>query len=301
MAELRPFEIFGFNDTEANIYNLLIQLSKSSRTKKSVKYRKIKAVDLIELSNYSKPKVYSVIKKFEGLGLVRIDDSRPMFITPLDPKIVFKRLIDDKKQLIDDAGSLLINQITNLPAKEPTFPLSETSPISFFSGLDKYFMRTKYLLDRAEEKIILICGFLIRNEEELLKEYLERKLKQNVEIKLLYGGAFSDLIKKESERFRTHFKRIVIEPIKSVIEQYKNKFTVDGLNLAPPFRITLIDDSELILVLKAYEEKDIRMDITKISGVQTDNPDFIRFVSDTSIMLKSFFVDKLKKFGFEIT
>ena len=123
-------------------------------------------------------------------------------ITGSTTKIAFQKIINDKKELIEKAGSSLIEKINSLPEKEPSFPLSETAPVSFFSGMNKYYIRTRYLLDRAQNNIIFICGFLIKNEEELLKKYVAKKLKEKVEIKMIYGGPFSDIIKKEDERVR---------------------------------------------------------------------------------------------------
>ena len=41
------------------------------------------------------------------------------------------------------------------------------------------------------------------------------------------------------------------------------------------------------MALKRYDEKDTRINITEISGIQSDNKDFIRTTRDTFIMLRT--------------
>ena len=71
------------------------------------------------------------------------------------------------------------------------------------------------------------------------------------------------------------------------IKKHERNIRIDKALFSPALRITIIDDRELIMALKRYDEKDTRINITEISGIQSDNRDFIRSTRDTFIMLRT--------------
>ncbi len=293
MIEIDPFEVFKFKDTEKNIYKQLIQLTKVSPQK----YNKINASDLVQMSKYSKPKVYEAIKKLEEYKLIHIIGYRPMVIEVYDPKYAIEKMISDRTGILEKAGEKIIDDLYSLPHIEPKYPLRDTIPFSFFNRIDVYFSRLEYLLEHAEKKVIIICGFLIKNEEIILKDYLNKIFtkKPSLEIRILYGGSFYDIQKKENNRFRSFFKRNVIDPNKQILDKFTENCFIDGAIVNAPLRYSIIDDSEVLMALKTDDKKDNRIGLTDISGFQSSNKSFVRFLSDTYIMLKRIFIEILRR------
>ena len=293
MIEIDPFEVFKFKDTEKNIYKQLIQLTKVSPQK----YNKINVSDLVQMSKYSKPKVYEAIKKLEEYKLIQINGYRPMVIEVHDPKYAIEKMISDRKGILEKAGEKMVDDLYSLPHIEPKYPLRDTVPIAFIDKIDVYFAHLEYLLIHAKKKIMLICGFLINNEEILLKEYLKKVLNKNpsLEIRILYGGSFYDLKKEEHDRFRYFFKKNVLEPNQKILDKSAKNCFIDGAIINAPLRITIIDDSEILMALKAEDKNDERIGIDDFSAIKTSNIPFIRFLSDTYIMLKKIFIDVIRK------
>ncbi|MFX0069714.1 MAG: TrmB family transcriptional regulator [Candidatus Hermodarchaeota archaeon] len=297
MSEISHFKIFDFTETEADVYKLLIQLSKTPRLDdngQSFEFEKVKAADLVTLSNYSKPKVYEVIKKLESLELVQIDQARPMSIKPLDPKIAIERLIENKKRLLEEAGTLMIQDINELPVIEPDVPLSDTAPLSYFNGIEKYLARLEYFLKIASKEIFFICGYLVKGEASILRNYISEKLQQGLKINILYGGSPIEIEDVSRLKFTDHFDKTVLDPIKPIINKYNQNFSLDGGFIGPPFRITLIDDTEIILAFKKYSKTDERIDIDEIAGIQSRNLDFVGAVKNIYYIINNFLVRQLK-------
>ena len=292
MSEITLFDIIDFNTAEIDIYKLLIRLSKGKETDI---YKKIKVADLVELSKYSKPIIYKVIKKLEHTELVLLDNTRPMYITPINPKIAIKNLVSQKKNSLDNLESELIDELDNLP-KYPNYQAGKTPPMSFFNGVEKYFKRMKNLLEQAKNKITLICGFLVSREEILLRDYIAKKLKDGLEINILYGGSAYDFQERQGVRFKDYFEETILDPNNALITTAGTKCNIDGAVLGPPLRITLVDDSELIMALKdkELEKNEPRSGISRISSFQSKNRDLVRFTDQTYKLLRSFFMDLLK-------
>jgi len=292
MSEINLFDMIDLNNAEIDVYKLLLRLSKDKDTQI---YNKIKVADLVELSKYSKPIIYKVIKKLENTELILIDNTRPMFITPINPKIAIKNLITRKKNSLDSVESELINELNNLP-EYPNYQSGKTPPISFFDGVEKYFKRMRNLLEQATSKIILICGFLIKGEETMLRDYIAEKLNEGLEISIFYGGSAYDFQEREGVRFKDFFEETIINPNKALIAKAGTKCTIDGAVLGPPLRVTLADDSDLIMVLKdkELEKNEPRSGITRISSFQSKNRDLVRFTDQTYKLLTTFFMEILK-------
>jgi len=293
MIEIDPFEVFEFKDTEKNIYKKLIQLTKVSPQK----YNKINVSDLVQMSKYSKPKVYEAIKKLEEYKLIQINGYRPMVIEVYDPKYAIEKMISDRTGILEKAGEKMIDDLYSLPHMEPKYPLRDTVPIAFIDRIDVYFSHLEYLLIHAKKKIMIICGFLINNEEILLKEYLKKIINKNpsLEIRILYGGSFYDIKKEEQNRFRYFFKKNIIGPNQKILDKSAKNCFIDGAIINAPLRITIIDDSEILMALKTEDKNDERIGIDDISAIQTSNIPFIRFLSDTYIMLKKIFIDVIRR------
>ena len=290
MSEINPYEALELNGAEIDIYKLLLRLSKVKDTKT---YNKIKVADLVELSKYSKPIVYKVIKKLEDNDLALIDNTRPMFVTPINPRIAIKNLISTRKNMLDNVELNLINDLENLP-EYPEYNPDKPPPLSFFEGVDKYYKRMRVLLEQAEKKVIMICGFLIDKEEVMLRDFLNEKLETGLEINIIYGGSVYDYQEKEGTRFKDFFEETIIKPNEQSIAEAGNKCIIDGAVLAPPLRITLVDNSDLIMVLMEQERNETRIGITKISSFQSNNRELIRFTEQTYKLLTVFFMDMLK-------
>lgn len=276
-----PFLEFNFNDAEENLYKLIIQLSKIPRSDTRTAFNKIKATDLIEVSKYSKPKVYDVIKRLTAKDLIEIDNTRPLFIKPLDPEFAINNLIKEKKRKVEEAGTLIIKEILSLPKIESNYPFSKTPPLTFFNGEKEYYKALRTSLMQARKEIVFICGYLVNIETDLIKDIIKEKLKEGLEIRILYGGS-TQKVNELSQYFNKH----IIEPNRAVIDNYEKKISIDSAIYLPALRITIIDNSDMCMALKEYEEEDFRLNIVDISGIRSDNKDFIRSTRDTFIILK---------------
>ena len=297
MSEINPFKILDFTETEADIYKLLIQLAKTSQLKKkevTYEFKKVKAADWVVISEYSKSKVYEVIKKLENLELIHIDQARPMSIKILTPKIAIEKLIEHRKLQLTEAGSILIDEINNLNPLQPDIPLGGTAPLSYFAGIDKYNARLDYFLKIANKEIMLICGFLVKGEEEILRKFIAEKLNQGVKIQILYGGTPIEHVDKDRMKFKDYFNDKVISPNKSIIEKYTQNFSIAGGIVGPPLRVTLIDNSEMILAFKKYSKTDERIEISDISGIQSKNLDFVGAIKNIYFVIDNFLIHQLK-------
>ena len=286
MSLENPFLEFNFNDAEENLYKLIIQLSKIPRPESRSIFNKLKATDLIEVSKYSKPKVYDVIKRLTAKNLIEIDNTRPLFIKPLDPELAIKNLIKEKKRKIEEAGALLIEEIISLPRSESNYPFSIAPPLTFFNGEKEYYKALRNSLSQARKEIVFICGYLVNIEIDLIRDIVVEKLKEGLEIRILYGGS----TKRVSE-LNQYFNKHIIEPNRAVIDKNEKKISIDSAIYLPALRITIIDNSDMCMALKKYEEEDLRLNIVDISGIRSDNKDFIRSTRDTFIILKEL-IDK---------
>ena len=275
------FSEFNFNDAEENLYKLLIQISKIPRSDTKSRYNKIKVTDLVEISKYSKSNIYDIIKRLADKNLIQIENIRPMFIRPVDPEQGFKRLANLRKSKLDEASLQIIKQIESLPKLDLKFPFSNVPPFSYFDGVDKYYKILKDVLESAKDEVVLISGFLVKVEEELLSKFIGEKSKSDLTIRILYGGSIEAL-----GEFRDYFYKKIIEPNKSIIEKRENKVFIDTALFAPPLRITIVDDSELIMALKQYQEEDMRINIHNVSGLHSNNQEIVRSARDSFILLR---------------
>ena len=292
-----PFKALNITETEVELYKLIIQLSKVQQSLTEEDYSKfenVKAADLINISNKSRPTIYELIKKLENLELIQIDQARPMSIKILDPNISIKNLVESKKTELDKAGSLLIEEINKLPALKSDVLLSDTAPLSYFKGVDKYLARLDYFFKVASKEIIIICGFLVKGEEELLKKTIAEKLKQGIKIKILYGGLPIEIEEKNRLKFKEYFDKFIIDPNKTVIEKHSENFSLGGGIIGPPFRITLVDSKEVLIAFKKHSDKDERIGFNDISGIQSKNTDFVASVENFFSIVDNFFINQLK-------
>ena len=283
-----PFLAFNFNDAEENIYKKIIGLSKIPRPDTRSVLNKIKVTDLVANSKYSKPKVYNVIKRLKAKGLIEIDNSRPLFIRPLDPESAIKKLVDEKKKTLDKAGTLLVEEIKSLQKLDINYPFSKTPPLNFFNGEKEYFKVLNNSLSQAKKEILLICGYLVGIEVDLIRDIIGEKLKQGLEIRVLYGGST-----KKVEPLNKYFNERIIAPNRDMIKKFGNKISIDSAIYLPALRITIVDNSDMCMALKQYEEEDLRLNITEVSGIRSDDKDFIRSTRDTFIILKELIEKRL--------
>ena len=277
MTVFNPYLEFNFNDAEENLYKLLIQLSLIPRKDSKSSYNKIKATDLIEISKYSKPKVYDIIRRLEERELIQVDNTRPMFITPIDPEVAVSNLLDSRKNELEKASKVIISDIKSLPRLDINYPFSDVPPLNFISGLEEYHKLLRTILKSAKKSIILIIGYLIKYEEDILRDFIKANLTKGIEIKILYGGA---------PKFKIHFKKQILTPNKLSENQTKGKIDIKAINFAPPIRMTIIDDRELIITLIKGSTKDAKINIDQVSALHSDNEDLIEYARRTFALLR---------------
>jgi len=272
-----PFSEFNFNDAEENIYKLLIQLSLIPRKDSKSIYNKIKATDLVEISKYSKPKVYDIIKRLEERELIQIDNTRPMFIKPLEPAIAIENLLKTRKNELEKASESIINEIKSLPKLGINYPFSEVPPLNFVIGLEEYHKLMRNILEGAKDEIILIMAYLLKYEEDLLRDYIQKAIKRGIKIKVLYGGP---------PKFRIHFRKEILERIGLVDGQTTTDIDVKAINFAPPIRMTMVDNRELIMTLIKSDVKNNRINIEEASALYSDHEELLEYSRRTYILLR---------------
>ena len=277
MTIFNPFMEFNFNDAEENIYKLLIQLSQIPRTDSKSKFNKIKATDLVEISKYSKPKVYDIIKRLDERGLIQLDNTRPMFVKPLDPEIAIPKLLDSRKIELEKASEAIINELNSLPKLDLKYPFSEVPPLTFVTGLEEYHKLMRNMLDNAKDEIILLIAYLIKYEEELLRDYIRKAIDKGIKIKILYGGP---------PKFRIYFRKEILQPNKLSEEQTSSKIDVKAINFAPPIRMTMVDNNELIMTLIKTSGNKEKINIDKVSALHSDHEELIEYARRTYILLR---------------
>ncbi len=277
MTIFNPFQEFNLNDAEENVYKLLIQLSLIPRKDSKSKYNKIKATDLIEISKYSKPKIYDIIKRLEEIGLIQIDNTRPMFVKPIAPEVAIPNLLISRKNELKKASQAIINEINSLPKLDINYPFSEVPPLSFVTGLEEYHKLMRNMLDAAKKEVILIIAYLIKFEEDLLRGYIEKAIKKGIEIKILYGGP---------PKFRIYFRKEILLPNNLSEEQTTSKIDVKAINFAPPIRMTMIDNRELLMTLIKTDTKDTKINIEEVSALHSDHEELLEYARRTYILLR---------------
>jgi sugar-specific transcriptional regulator TrmB len=277
MTIFNPFLEFNFNDAEENIYKLLIQLSLIPRKDSKSLFNKIKATDLVEISKYSKPKVYDIIKRLEERSLIQIDNTRPMFLKPIDPEIAIQNLLISRKSELEKASESIINELKSLPKLAINFPFSEVPPLTFVTGLEEYHKMMRNALKGAKDEIILIIAYLIKDEEGPLRDYIDQALKKGVKIKILYGGP---------PKFRIYFRKEILEPNNLSENQLSGKVDVKAINFAPPLRMTLVDNRELIMTLIKGSIKGAKTNITEVSALYSDHEELMEYARRTYILLR---------------
>ncbi|MGQ4875983.1 MAG: TrmB family transcriptional regulator [Promethearchaeia archaeon] len=276
-----PYYALNFNDAEKEVFRLIIQLSKSPIQPRKYEFKKIKATDLIKITKYSKPKVYDLIKRLEDKKLIKIYNTRPMYLKPLDPTISIDNLTNKMKEVLDEAKSKIIEDLESLPGLNLNFPFGEGPPLDYFIGIKKYYNLLDEMLQKAKKLILLICGYLVNTEENLLREYISKKLKEGLEIRILYGGST-----RRVGKFGNYFNEHILKQIQANRKKEATKLFIDSGIYLPPLRITIIDNEEMLMVLKRYDKEDSRINTEDISGIYSDNRDFIGMTYDTFIMLK---------------
>lgn len=277
MSVYNPYSEFNLNDAEENLYKLLIQLSLIPREDSKSKYHKIKATDLIEISKYSKPKVYDIIKRLEDRGLIQIDNTRPMFVKPIDPEVAIQSLLKARKNELEKASISIINDIKSLPELDVNFPFSAVPPLTFVTGIEEYHKMMRNGLEGAKDEIILIIAYLIKFEEELLRDYIKKAIKKGINVKILYGGP---------PKFRIYFRKEILEPINLKDDQTSTKIDVKAINFAPPIRMTMVDNRELIMTLIKSIGKDDKVNIENVSALHSDHEELIEYARRTYILLR---------------
>lgn len=277
MTIFNPYLEFNFNDAEEILYKLIIQLSLIPRKDSNSVYHKIKATDLVDISKYSKPKVYDIIKRLEERALIQVDNTRPMFITPKDPEVAISNLSESRKVELEKASKVIINELKSLPRLELNYPFSDIPPLNFISGLEEYHKMLRAILQSAKKSIILIIGYMIRYEEDILRDFIKLYLKKGIEIKILYGGA---------PKFKMHFKKAILTPNNLSEDQTKGKIDIKAISFAPPIRMTIIDDRELIITLIKGSSTDAKVGIEQVSALHSDNEDLIEYARRTFALLR---------------
>ena len=103
-------------------------------------------------------------------------------------------------------------------------------------------------------------------------------INESINIRILYGG---------NKEFRDFFVNEILTP--SGLKPTA-KTDIKQINFAPPLRITIIDDKDLIMsLIKTKGKKGLKdkRDITEVSALHSDNDGLIEYASRTFMLLRT--------------
>jgi HTH-type transcriptional regulator, sugar sensing transcriptional regulator len=163
---MEALEIVGLTDYETRAYVALTSLISADATKIS------------ESANIPRSKVYQVLKSLVKKEFIEMIKGKPLKFTVIPPHDVFHRSSAHIKNRLELAEAELNNiyesEIPQVPA-----------PIWLLHGKQKIINKELELISRSENSIFIMGGLMFPEEPSLIKEHLKKKLKKNVEIKVL--------------------------------------------------------------------------------------------------------------------
>lgn len=127
-------------------------------------------------------KVYPVLSSLEKKGFVQVFDGLPKRFAAVDPKIVFERVVEDKKKDFDGfkaRSKKLVQTLGNLSARKPKEPLEA---IRILEGYNTYLKLSIALHKEAKEEWLSITRL------EIYKEHYDATrdcIKRGMSVKLL--------------------------------------------------------------------------------------------------------------------
>lgn len=163
---IEALEIMGLTDYEIRAYVALTSLISAD------------AAEISLASNVPRSKVYQVLKSLVKKNFIEMTRGKPLKFTVIPPHDVFHKSREKIKNNMDLAEAELSNvyesQIPQVPA-----------PIWLLHGQDKIVNKEMELISRAENSIFMLGGLMFPGEPLLIKNHLEKSIKNNVQVKIL--------------------------------------------------------------------------------------------------------------------
>ncbi|MBP2045413.1 TrmB family transcriptional regulator [Methanobacterium aggregans] len=163
---LNALKTMGLTDYETRAYVALTSVISGTAT------------ELSEASNVPRSKIYVVLKSLVKKGFVEMSRGKPLQFTVIPPHEVFKRSRNEIKETMDKAEAELNmvyeTQIPNVPA-----------PIWLVHGPEKIVNKELEIISRAEESLIIMAGFMFKEEPPKLKEVIQKAIKRGVNVRII--------------------------------------------------------------------------------------------------------------------
>jgi len=163
---LEALEIIGLTEYETRAYVALNSLISADAAKISA------------AANVPRSKVYQVLKNLVKKNFIEMSRGKPLKFTVIPPHNVFHESSEHIKNRLELAEAELNNIYES---KIPQVP----APIWLLHGQDKIVNKELELISRAEDSLFIMGGLMFPGEPSLIKVRLEKKLKRNVDIKVL--------------------------------------------------------------------------------------------------------------------
>ncbi|SCG85159.1 TrmB family transcriptional regulator [Methanobacterium congolense] len=163
---LNALKTMGLTDYETRAYVALTSVISGTAT------------ELSEASNVPRSKIYVVLKSLVKKGFVEMSRGKPLQFTVVPPHEVFKRSRNEIMETMDKAEAELNvvyeTQIPNVPA-----------PIWLVHGPEKIVNKELEIISRAEESLIIMAGFMFKEEPSKLKELIKPVIKKGVDVRII--------------------------------------------------------------------------------------------------------------------
>ncbi|MFB6140570.1 MAG: HTH-type sugar sensing transcriptional regulator TrmB [Halosimplex sp.] len=158
----RVSERFNFGEYEAKAYLTILE------------HGQVTASEISDYTDIPQPRVYDTVRSLSGIGLVELQESRPMKVLALDPEEAF----DDLQASLDDLVAGLEEQYTK--------PARGTEAVSLVKSRPTILRYLSEVIDSAEYELMLS---LTPELLERFEDQLRRQHEDGVAIEILLSPA----------------------------------------------------------------------------------------------------------------
>ncbi|MFB0563478.1 MAG: TrmB family transcriptional regulator [Candidatus Lokiarchaeia archaeon] len=235
---IEQLEGLGYTKAEAEVLLVLLRLGSSTGGK------------LAKITGYSRPKVYEILEKLTRDGWLQVQlYGRPRVYSMLDPaKALDNRIIIELEKLRSKA-SKLEDYFKTIYEKQREYGVEEEIQITLLKSVGAYVDKLSKMILSAEQNILMICGVMLNREHLMLQNTLPKIRKKGVEIRAVTGEGLS-LGEVSINNLKSLFQSGEIGILQLSAEASKPlKF--------PPFRITVVDEKQMILVFPRVHRGEI--------------------------------------------
>ncbi len=232
MSEAKIIEqLEGLGYTKAEVEVLLVLIRSGSST----------GGKLAKITGYSRPKVYEILEKLTQDGWLQVQlYGRPKVYSVLDPAKALENKILLEQERLRSKVRELKSSLSTIYEEHKEAWVEEEAQVTILKSVGAYVDKLSNMLNNAKQNIFMICGAMLRREYLMLQKTLPRIRDKGVKPKIV-TGEFLGLGEVSLEELRSLFGSGEIGVLK-LLGDASQQFQM------PPFRITVVDEAELMLV-----------------------------------------------------